>query len=254
MTPTDMKFLWKLKFDSLFDFGSPSYDDRQIGELLTDAQFRVFIHKYNPFGNKYQRGFEQNEKRRRDLDQLIKPASMSGGTITQSTDQTGVHPNGVLLDLPDDFLYFIEESAVISITPNEEVDVTPVRHDEYREAIRDPFKRPYENKVWRMDFSKETDPTGDGIGPNSGTDKRVELITGRHRRTGTQGTVTDYRVRYLRMPPDIVVNEVTPSEERHCVLDESIHREIVDEAVKIAAAAVKPQELQIKQSEKNDSE
>lgn len=312
-----MKYNFKLKFDSLFDFASPSYDDRQIGYLLTEGQFRVFIKNYNPFGNKYKRGFEQNEKRRRDLEQLLRSAIISGsfttgaggftgnvvsgsnlinslnsivglvpgstllfedgfggdevtivsvandtairvdtvatssasstnaeGGLGKSDSQGGVHPNGVFLDLPEGFLYAVEESVVTSLAPDQEVDVIPVPHDLYRENIRDPYKKPYKNLAWRMDFSREIHADGS----TDQTSKRVEIIV-------AEGAELEYyRVRYLRTPPDIIVDEVTPENQIHCILDETLHREIVDEAVKIAAAAVNPEEYQIKQSEKNDSE
>ena len=44
------------------------------------------------------------------------------------------------------------------------------------------------------------------------------------------------------------------SELRDCILDESLHREIVDEAVAIAQAAVKKEEYQIGRAETQQSE
>jgi len=255
MTANEMKFSFQLKFDSLFEFSAPAYDDRQISYLLTEAQFRVFTDHYDPLSNKTQRGFESNEMRRRDLEQFIKSASVSGGEITASSDQTGIHTNGTFYDLPTDFLYAVEENAITTAVAGEEVNVKPVKHDEYRANIRNPYKQPYENLVWRMDYSRYTPHYNPS---NPATPKRTELIVGpnssNHSSPGVVPSITDYRVRYIQMPPDIVVDEVTAANQRHCVLDETLHRVIVDEAVKMAVATVNPEEYQLKVAEKTESE
>ena len=95
-----------------------------------------------------------------------------------------------------------------------------------------------------MDMAREFHSIGDVTASN----KRTELVL-------PAGSDLDYyRVRYLALPPSIVCNEFDPREQIHCILDETLHREIVDEAVAIAKAAVKPEEYQIGLSEKTRSE
>ncbi len=348
-----MKFNFLLKFDSLFEYSAPAYDDRQISQILTQAQNRIFLDTYYAPVNKVQRGFEADEKRRRDLEQLIKQAAWdlsevelldnpnftgnavdwtlgagwayssnsivavassepvfqiknsennktyrvtvnvktaTAGSITPnigtdlgtaittagihvqyircettfavnfgvlatgfsgsidsisiteaasleglrpSSAQLGVHPNGVFFDLPDDFLYSIEETAKLT-GGTKEVIVKPIKHDSYIANINNPYKQPCSWLVWRMDFSRATD----ALGESSASAKRTELI---HDGSG----LISYRMRYLRFPPEIVVNEFDPTQQKHCVLDSVMHEAIVTEAVKIAQAAVKPQEYQI---------
>jgi len=252
MTANEMKFNFQLKFDSLFEFSSPAYDDRQISYLLTEAQFRVFIKRYNPLANKYQKGFEADEQRRRDLEQLIKPAlyDSSGDTIdgveeiTLSDYQGGVHPNGVFLDMPNDFLYAVEEAVSLD-GESGEAWVKPVKHDEYLANINNPYKKPYKNLIWRMDISRHQHAEGTSI---AATAKRTELII-------PPGYILKkYRVRYLSTPPSIVCDEFDEDNQVHCILDETLHREIVDEAVIIAEAAVKAEKYQIgvNEQERND--
>lgn len=239
MNATDMKFALLLKFDSLFNFQSPGYDDRQISELLTDAQFRVFIKKYNPFGDKYKEGFEGSEKRRRDLEQLIRQVTLL--PADESANQTGVHPDGTFYDMPSDFLYAVEEGATQSGATTESW-VKPVKHDEYQANKNNPYKKPYKDLVWRMDYASDANTGGTDVS------KRAELIT-------HDGTAVDkYRVRYLATPPAIVVDEFDTSNNINCILDETLHREIVDEAVVIAQAAVQPQKYQVGVSEQNRAE
>lgn len=258
MVANDMAFNFNLKYDSLFEFSAPAYDDRQLSYLLTEAQFRVFIKRYNPLGNKYQKGFEDDEQRRRDLEQLIKPAlydatvAIPGGveTISVSSQQGGVHPDGVFFDMPDGFLYAVEEAATLKTDPagvvnSKESWVKPVKHDEYLANITNPYKQPYKDLVWRMDISRYQHAEGTST---SATAKRTELIL------PSGYAVEKYRVRYLSTPPAIVVDRFDEDNQRHCILDETLHREIVDEAVVIAQAAVKKEEYQVGLNEKQRSE
>jgi hypothetical protein len=322
-----MKFNFQLKFDSLFEFSAPAYDDRQISYLLTEAQFRVFIKRYNPLGNKYQKGFEDDEQRRRDLEQLIRSATISGQDVTSAITYTGdittgsavvlnlsstiglnegqdisaagipasttiksilsdssvelsavatattvgvtitsglgksasqgqVHPNGIFLDLPDGFLYAVEEAVTLGIDSDDDgvIDgainakeswVKPVRHDEYLANINNPFKQPYKDLLWRMDISRVTHAEGTSV---DATPKRTEMIH-------PDGyAIQKYRIRYLSLPPDIVVDEFDDTNQVHCILDQTLHREIVDEAVVIAQAAAQKEGYQIGMSEKQRSE
>jgi hypothetical protein len=244
MQANEMRYELLLLLDNLFEFGAPAYDDTQIGSLLTKAQMRVFKKRYDP-------AFELTEERRRDLEQLIKPAEydstdIPGSTITVSSSQDGIHPNGVFFDLPSDFLYAAEE-AVTTDTSSGEVKVDPVTHDEYLANIDNPYQNPNVKSgtsvFWRMDISRETQP----VGVTSGSAKRTEIIT-------EGGTITKYRMRYISTPQDIVVDSITPANQVHCILDDSIHPEIVDEAYKIAEASVRPEEYQIALNEQRISE
>ena len=337
-----MKFNFQLKFDSLFEFSAPAYDDRQISYLLTEAQFRVFIKRYNPLGNKYQKGFEADEQRRRDLEQLIKPATVYGlkstgtieyyctwettnlittctigaggdlldttglndgqeitgvgigptgattiakikniisnttftleetsstaseevltkltGGLGKSTVQGGVHPSGIFLDMPSNFLYAVEEAAKVAINGSKNAKeswIRPVKHDEYLANINNPYKKPYKDLVWRMDISRSQIAEGSSI---ASTAKRSELVLPQNTPIvdpTTSYSLSYYRVRYLSTPPSIVVDEFNEDNQRHCVLDETLHREIIDEAVVIAQAAAQKESYQIGQAEVNRAE
>lgn len=319
MTGNEMKYAFLLKFDSLFEFDAPAYDDRQISYLLTEAQFRVFIKRYNPFGNKYQKGFEDDEQRRRDLEQLIRSAVISAsentdnvayvgsctigsniitgldsivglnigakiydagatyfandtvvtniisntsvevsnnalangvdinlvGGLGKSMYQGHTHPNGVYLDLPDGFLYAVEESAQFTPASALEIPIKPVKHDEYLPNIQNPYKKPYANLIWRMDISRGQFAQGT---VQEASLKRTELIT------DGVNPLSYYRVKYLSLPPEIICDVYYPENQKHCILDETLHREIVDEAVTIANAAAKQGDYQIGLSEKQRSE
>jgi len=228
MTANIMSFEFDVLFDKITNQASPGYEDNEKSLLLNKAQERYFFQNYAGT-NRFREGFEETEKRRKDLSELIKNSNIS----TSSASQVGTLPNGVLFDLPTDFLYAIKEEVTIS--SDEECDngkrikVKPITHDEYTINIENPFKKPYSELVWRLDYSRVTDNTNP---------KRHELIT------DDGMDITTYHLRYLRRLPDIVVDIDTPANQVHCVLDEITHRRIIDLAVEIALEATVDPRLQ----------
>lgn len=218
MLANEMSILFLEKFDKITNSDSPGYEDSEISSMLNMAQERFFLQTYAG-SNRFREGFEETEKRRKDLSELTKNSTIT----TASANQTGVLPNGTLYDLPTDFLYAIKEEVTISSDDEcdngKRIKVKPITHDEYTINIENPFKQPYNELVWRLDYSRTTDNTNP---------KRHELIT-----DGSYD-ITAYHLRYLRRLPNIVVDLDTPANQIHCILDEITHRRIVDLAVEIA--------------------
>jgi hypothetical protein len=217
MTANNMADEWEIYFDKVTNFDSPGYEDTEISLLLTKAEERFFFQNYTG-SNKLREGFEETEKRRKDLSELISNANVT----VSSTDQTGILPNGTFYDLPTNFLYSIKEEVTIAsddaCANGNRIKVKPITHDEYTVNLENPFKQPYDELVWRLDYSRETTITA----------KRHELIT-----DGSY-TVSAYHLRYLKRLPGITVNRTTTTNQVNSLLDESTHRRIIDMAVEIA--------------------
>ena len=94
MIANDMKYKFLVGLDSMFEFTAPGYDDRQVSAILNQAQDEVFQEKYNPRANKFGVGFEYNEKRRRDLAELIRTITLDATTTTGSISYTGNFTTG----------------------------------------------------------------------------------------------------------------------------------------------------------------
>jgi len=238
MTSNELKYSFLQKLDKDFQYGAPAYDDVGISSWLTKGQLVVFKRYYKPREDGF--SFESNELGGRALDQLIRAASLTAGTIVVSSDQVGIHPNGKFFDLPTGFYLAIEETAKTNES-SDEVFVRPVSHNSYFINLENPYKKPTANVVWRMHFSRLDHGEDGGDFLTGQTKKRIELIV----RDSNVHPITDYRLRYLAYPPNIVCDEFDTSNQRHCILDESLHDEIINEAVKMATAAVKPEEYQI---------
>lgn len=242
MTSVEMEEEFLILHDKITNFDAPGYESDEISRFLTRAQERLALHIVNPKGNKYVTGFEVTEKRRKDLSELHRD-----GVGTVSANQIGSKADGTFFDLPADLLYTIQEEASISSTDPcydgaTGVEIKPVTHDFYTKNRKNPFKKPYGELIWRMDFSRVTPRTGP---------KRHELIT------DSATTVTTYSLRYLkRLNPIISDNsriegQAGPLDSE---LDAITHRAIIDEAVAIASGITNPETWQIKRGEAQLSE
>ena len=237
MTAQEMRDLFLILYDKITNLAAPGYSDGEISDFLNKAQLQFVKHRYSEKGNKYQEGFEQTEKRRKDLVQLTRNIE-----ATLSTDQTGVSPNGYFYDLPKGYMYSLREEATITSSDDcfngKRIYVKPITHDEYAINLDNPFKKPDKTVVWRLDFSYPSASTSSTL-----STKRHELVT-----DGTY-TIGTYHVRYLIIPSNINVTDDIGSE-----LDPSVHEEIVDIAVRIASGITDPGSYQLKLMEQQQGE
>jgi hypothetical protein len=234
---------FEIGYDAIASLGAPGYEDFEITSLLTIAEERLVKKKYTRDGNKYRKGFEGSEKRRKDLSELMRTAKLTVSDLSAS--QVGTYPNGSFYDLPSELLYAVSEhiitdipkcvAGVVSNTEFVQSSVIPYTHDEYNFNIENPFKKPDLSETWRIDYSTDTE-------------KRHELIT-----DGTYG-VSEYFIRYIKKPAGIVVDRLTPANQQDSELDSSVHREIIEEAIRYAVSINKPQEYQIRTAEQQQSE
>lgn len=217
MTANEMADELEVLFNKVTNNDAPGYEDTELSTVLTKAQERFVFQTYAGT-NKLREAFEETEKRRKDLNELISNSELTTG----SSNQTGALPNGTLYDMPTDFMYAVSEQVTISSSDEcingARIKVKPITHDLYAENIDNPFKQPSEELVWRLDYSRVTASTDP---------KRHELIT-----DGSY-TISKYHVRYLRQPPNIVVDRTTTANQVNCILNETTHRRIIDIAVEL---------------------
>jgi len=231
LTAADMKTEFLIGYDRVSNSAAPGYDNSEISLFLNKAQERIIKTRYRQL-NKYREAFEQTEKRRKDFSELIRDAVDGTGTLNTSisSNQNGTLPNGTFFDLPADFMYSITErieSDIVCNNVNKIIDVSPITHDEYNANKDNPFKKPYSEAAWRIDYSQEV------VG--AGQRKRHEIVT-----DGTYSPLK-YFLRYLKRPVEIDIDTAV-----NCELDETVHREIVDVAVEIALETIMDPRFQSK--------
>lgn len=234
MTAAEMGQEFLILYDKITNFDAPGYDGEEISILLSKAQERVVLGNYTS-DNKSREGFEETELRRKDLKELVKGAVLSTASTTPES-----LPFGKYFTLPEDCLYVISEEITTSSSDEckDEVRlrVKPITHDEYSINVDNPFKAPdILTHAWRLDYEGG----------------KHEIIT------NTDFDVDTYHIRYIkRLTPIITDNSTVEgvTGPQDCILDASIHRRIIDEAVKIATGITDPQYYEIKAIEQQQGE
>lgn len=241
MTTKEFSNEFDIHYNSISSNQAPGLDLYEKSVFLTKAQLEIVKNYANGLGNKYQQGFEKTSKRRVDLKELIL-AHTSKSKVEDSP--SSIDGKSIFFLIPNDVFIIIQESAKLISTDScidgNVVGVIPKTHDEYNVQIKNPFKKPNKDLVWRLDF--RTLNTGN---------KNVELIT-------SEKGVSEYKLRYLKYPEPIILTNLNtdfPNEglsidgkvnAQSCRLDEEIHKEILDRAIELALADYKPQSLQAK--------
>lgn len=225
---------WSDAFDVLFNEvmsnASASLDEYDKSIFLTKGQEEVIKNYFNPKGNKYQEGFDDNAKRQADFATLLKVA-----TLTAASDYTKFDSRSNAYQFPTD--YFIAINEQFQVTASEKTypyTIIPLSYSEYTLRMQKPYKYPPKSQVWRL-ITGEKAVTG-------GTVPVVEII-GRYNPEGTGS----YKLRYVRRPKPIVLVDLSTidnnlsingvTEATTCELPEHIHEEILQRAVELAKAA-----------------
>lgn len=165
--------------------------------------------------------YEDNETARKRLSPLVVSTTL---TRAGAYSGAGNHPNGELWDLPETCKYVVLEQVDISLidchgdpTTKTRVNVKPVKTDYYNLHIGNPYKKPYNELVWRLDVGS----------------KIHELIH------GTDTTrIENYHITYLTIPNTITLLTGTP-ETTSIEIEEEFHEEIIDKALEVAIETFK---------------
>lgn len=237
MTNTELKNEFLIHYNAIATNSAPGLDDYEISVFLTQAQLELVKNYYNPLGNKYKDGFENSEKRRNDLKELLVAYASSDKIVST----LGIAPESQFFGIPNNIFVIVQEQAKVSTNDcfnGKYIDVYPKTHDEFNTNIRNPFKRPDQDHVWRLDYSEVNDK------------KVVELLN--------PYSIVEYKFRYIRYPKPIVLTDLDTAfpgedlsidnvtDETPCELSEEIHREILDRAVELALRDYKPSNLESK--------
>ena len=150
----------------------------------------------------YSKFFDRNEDVKKILSILV--TNYETTTIASST----MHTNGYLISLESDTINVVSEL----VNNDETIRIKPMAHDEFIVNLQNPFKKPDSTVFWRIDRVN-----------------MQEIIT--------DGTVlTSYKCDYIRMPTDIDIDNNVD-----CELQETIHEDIIDGAIRIALEIINRQ-------------
>lgn len=237
MTTTEFNDEFDLLYDNISNKSGPGIDLYEKSVYLTTAQFELVKTFYDGF-NPTNKGFDGNEKKKRELSQLVKDFK----STTFTTSQSGLFANSKFVNIPQDLMYIVYESAIVENKCGEKVnvEVVPVSYDVITKTLENPFKKAKGKRVYRIDIS------------NLSTSKNLELVS--------DVKFYTYSMRYVKYPLPIILTdfETDPNlsglglkingknTKTECELDESIQKEILNRAVELAIRDFRENNLQNK--------
>lgn len=222
MTNQEFSNEFDILYNNISSNQAPGLDEYEKSVFLTKAQDEIVKNYFNPKGNKYQEGFDGNEKRQIDFSMITKTKSYT--TFSASTFDGRINNKSV--NLETDIMMLINEFADVKRDGNDvRLSVIPLNYREYTRLMSKPYKRPLKFQAWRI------------LDNTSGATNIAEVII------GPNDALTKYTIRYIKRPRAIILSDLEgvtldgKNTEQTCELDPILHQEILQRAVELAKAA-----------------
>ena len=192
-------------------------NEYEKSHFLTEAQEQLVLSYYTG-NNSNLDSFEKTEEIRRYLSSLINTTELTPSTYEGKL----LSENSQVFTLPNSLWFITYESAKLESSSNpclseKEVQVIPVTQDDYYRTNENPFKGPGFRRALRLDIS----------------DNKVEIVS--------KYTISKYLVRYINKISPIILEPLSEglsingeTTEQTCSLHESLHRPILELAVRLA--------------------
>ena len=272
-----------------------TFNDREIEDFLNKSQLEFTKERAAPWKNRPQLGFGQHPIRNAELAGLLTATqsvprenfilgtedngALKGPDLDKADQAEDIY--GVFVGMPNEVLYPIIETCETTKGTVSKTN-TPIKEitlPEYQSGIFDDYAKPYDNLVWSMDWGSYTTAIPDAItgglytnsekeysslgtgfnmeGLNYNSDT-VVINTNRSKYLipGKGWKITKYVIFYIKKPRDIHIDVQTPGLQIHCELADFVHQDVIDKAVKLASAAIIPEQgkYQVNQIESKEDE
>jgi hypothetical protein len=228
MTTQEFSNEFDVLYNNIMSNQAPGLDEYEKSVFLTKAQLEILKNYFNPKGNKYGQGFDENAKRQIDFSTLITVAKPS--QYTPEGGYVKFDDRSQLYKMPQDILLMLNETGINTVDGVKRlISIIPMNYEEYARLMSKPWKQPLKNQGWRLFQS-----TG-------GVDFISEVVI------KYNSSLADYRIRYVKRPKPIIlanladeysnvsiegINTIT-----ECELDPILHPEILQRAVELAKSA-----------------
>lgn len=228
MTTQEFSNEFDVLYNNIMSNQAPGLDEYEKSVFLTKAQLEILKNYFNPKGNKYGQGFDENPKRQIDFSTLITVAKPS--QYTPEGGYVKFDDRSQLYKMPQDILLMLNETGINTVDGVKRlISIIPMNYEEYARLMSKPWKQPLKNQGWRLFQS-----TG-------GVDFISEVVI------KYNSSLADYRIRYVKRPKPIIlanladeysnvsiegINTIT-----ECELDPILHPEILQRAVELAKSA-----------------
>lgn len=156
MTVAEMHVAFDIQFNKLATSANINVKPEIKDYILYLATVRVIKTRYRP-SNPAKEGFEQSEKRNRDLRDLV-----AYETLTPSG--SGPDTNGVMFDLPARYWFGVRERAKVryvdsctGLDVEKNIKVVPTKQDTLEDVLINPLTKPWKEKLLRVNYATQNE-------------------------------------------------------------------------------------------------
>lgn len=216
MNAAEIKYAFDTKLKALVDVRTELFDTTEISLFMRESELALIM--------RYYLVFDRSEFEKKVISNLLQREAFAQSSFT--TDAFNMD-NGCYVQLSTPVLFVLEEHASLQIGTAKvpQIPVKPTSYDSYITNIRNPFRRPDETLVWRMEYNN----------------RKHELITGGQ-------TLLDYHIAYVAKPVPIDLNLDVTSQ-----VNDAFHTEIVEGAVNQALRIIQQRSILAPKSQKQES-
>lgn len=193
MTLSEFSREFDVLYNNIASGAAPGVNAYEKSLFLTYALETIVKEYYSGNIQKVVPSFEEDERKRRELAELVKPYSVSyDATLNAGLASKKIHPKSVFFNIPDDVWFIIMEQAITYPDPCDNkpksLKITPIKHDYFLVNIESPFDRPDKKWAWRLDLESYE------------STKIVELVY-------LPLPVQSYYMRYVERPAPIILED-----------------------------------------------
>lgn len=228
MTTQEFSNEFDVLYNNIKSNQAPGLDEYEKSVFLTKAQLEILKNYFNPKGNKYGQGFDENAKRQIDFSTLITVAKPS--LYTPTDDYVKFDDRSQLYKMPSDILLVLNETGINTVDKVKRlISIVPMNYEEYARLMSKPWKQPLKNQGWRLFQS-------------AGEVDFISEVVIKY-----NSTLTDYKIRYVKRPKPIILANLADEYSNvsieglntvtECELDPILHPEILQRAVELAKSA-----------------
>ena len=228
MTTQEFSNEFDVLYNNIMSNQAPGLDEYEKSVFLTKAQLEILKNYFNPKGNKYGQGFDENAKRQIDFSTLITVAKPS--LYTPTDDYVKFDDRSQLYKMPSDILLVLNETGINTVDKVKRlISIVPMNYEEYARLMSKPWKQPLKNQGWRLFQS-------------AGEVDFISEVVIKY-----NSTLTDYKIRYVKRPKPIILANLADEYSNvsieglntvtECELDPILHPEILQRAVELAKSS-----------------
>lgn len=157
MTLGEFSSEFDILYNNVLSGAAPGINNYEKSLFLTNAQEDLVKAYYSGNIQTLLPGFEQDEKKRRELGELVRShTSTYDPALNASISDRKINEKSIFFKIPSDVWFIVHESGTTYDDPCTDkgryIKIYPVKHDYVNTQVKNPFRKPLKDSSWRLDL------------------------------------------------------------------------------------------------------